>query len=56
MKIDNGEYIAVQGKDTMAIESILGIKLIRDVLFLPNISQNLLSVGQLLEKVFVIPM
>ena len=52
MNIGNGEYITVKGKGRIAIESTLGTKLIRDVLFVPNISQNLLSVGQLLEKGF----
>ena len=52
VKISNGEYIAVKGKGTMAIESTLGTKLIRDVLFVPNICQNILSVGQFLEKGF----
>ena len=52
VKIGNGEYIVINGKGTKAIESTSGTKLIRDVLFVPNISQNLLSVGQLLEKGF----
>ena len=52
VKIGNGEYIAVKGKGTVAIESISGTKLIKDVLFVPNISQNLLSVGQLIQKGF----
>ncbi|RDY11757.1 hypothetical protein CR513_03531, partial [Mucuna pruriens] len=50
VKIGNGEHIAVKGKGTVAIESISGTKLIKDVLFVPNISQNLLSVGQLIQK------
>ena len=52
VKIGNGEYIVVKGNGIMAIESTSCTKLIRDVLFMPNISQNLLSVGQLLEKGF----
>ena len=40
VKISNGEYIKVKGKGTVAIESISGTKLIKDVLFVPNISQN----------------
>ena len=52
VKIGNGEYIAIKGKGTVAIKSISGTKLIRDVLFIPNISQNLLSVGQLIQKGF----
>ena len=52
VKIANGEYIAVKGKGTVAIESFSGIKLIKDVLFIPKINQNLLSVGQPLERGF----
>ncbi|RVW68935.1 Copia protein [Vitis vinifera] len=50
--IGNGEYIPVKGKGTVAIESQTGLKLIYDVLFVPDIDQNLLSVGQLVEKEF----
>ena len=52
VKIGNGEYIAIKGKGTVSIESISGTKLIKDVFFVPNISQNLLSVGQLIQKGF----
>ena len=52
VRIGNGEYISARGKWTIAIESLSGLKLILDVLFVPNIDQNLLSVGQLLEKGF----
>lgn len=52
VKIGNGELITVKGKGTVAIESCTGTKLITDVLFVPDIDQNLLSVGQLLEKGF----
>ena len=52
VRIGNGEYIAVKGKGTVAIESCSGTKLIKDVLFVPDINQNLLSVGQLLERGF----
>lgn len=52
VKIANGEYIAVKGKGTVAIECFSGTKLIKDVLFVPDINQNLLSVGQLLEGGF----
>ena len=47
VRIGNG---AVKGKGTVAITSYKGIKIITDVLFVPEIDQNLLSVGQLLEK------
>ena len=52
VKIGNGENIVVKGKCTVAIESISGTKLIRDVLFVHNISQNLLSIVQLIRRGF----
>lgn len=36
----------------MAFESLAGLKYITDVLYVPDIDQNLLSVGQLVEKGF----
>ena len=52
VKIGNGEFISVKGKGTVAIESLTGLKYISDVLYVPKIDQNLLSVGQLIEKGF----
>ncbi|KAJ8764624.1 hypothetical protein K2173_006706 [Erythroxylum novogranatense] len=52
VRIGNGDYITVKGKGTVAIESLTGTKLISEVLYVPEIDQNLLSVGQLLEKGF----
>ncbi|RVW37574.1 Retrovirus-related Pol polyprotein from transposon RE1 [Vitis vinifera] len=52
VKIGNGEFISVKGKGTVAIESLTGLKYITDVLYVPDIDQNLLSVGQLIEKGF----
>ena len=52
VKIGNGEYISVKGKGTVALESLSGLKYITDVLYVPDIDQNLLSVGQLIEKGF----
>ena len=52
VRIGNGEYISAKGEETVSIESFSGLKLILDVLFVPNIDQNLLSVGQLLKKGF----
>ena len=50
VQIGNGQYIAVEGKGTVAISSCSGTKFIFDVLYVPEIDQNLLSVGQLIEK------
>ncbi|GMI98388.1 hypothetical protein HRI_003508100 [Hibiscus trionum] len=52
VKIGNRDYSAVKGKGTIAIESISGTNFIKDVLLVPNIIQNLLSVGQLIQKGF----
>lgn len=50
MKIGNGEFVEVKGKGVVAVETPTGTKYISDVLFVPEICQSLLSVGQLLEK------
>ncbi|RVW63016.1 hypothetical protein CK203_062909 [Vitis vinifera] len=50
VRIGNGVYLVVKGKGTVAIEGHTGLKLIFNVLYVPEINQNMLSVGQLLEK------
>ncbi|RVW47902.1 Retrovirus-related Pol polyprotein from transposon TNT 1-94 [Vitis vinifera] len=50
LKIGNGGYVDVKGRGTVVVKTNSSIKLISDVLFVPDISQNLLSVGQMLEK------
>lgn len=45
VKVGDGKYIIAKGEGTVAIESISGTKLIQDVLFVPDLDQNLLSVG-----------
>ena len=50
VRIGNGQLILVKGKGTVEIESLTCLKHISDVLYVPYIDQNLLSVGQLLEK------
>jgi hypothetical protein len=52
VRIGNGDYISVKGKGTIAIATNSGTKTILDVLYVPDIDQNLLSVGQLIEKGF----
>eukprot|EP00256_Glycine_max_P069898 XP_025984493.1 uncharacterized protein LOC113001847 [Glycine max] len=49
VRIGNGDYISIKGKGTIAITSSTGTRCIVDVLFIPKINQNLLSVGQLIE-------
>jgi len=45
VRIGNGDLITVEKKGTVAIESCAGTKLLYDVLYVPDIHQNLLSVG-----------
>ena len=50
LKIGNGGYVDVKGRGTVVVKTNSGMKLISDLLFVPDISQNLLSVGQMLEN------
>jgi hypothetical protein len=50
VRVGNGNYIAVKGKGTIGISTYSGTKFISDVLYVPEIDQNLLSVGQLIER------
>jgi len=54
VKIGNGDYIEVKGIGDIAIDAGSGTKIIFDVLYVPEINQNLLSIGQLLEKGYVV--
>ncbi|PNX88919.1 T-complex protein 1 subunit delta, partial [Trifolium pratense] len=48
--IRNGESVDVKGKGVVALETLSCTKYISDVLFVPELKQNMLSVGQMLEK------
>ncbi|XP_015159114.1 uncharacterized protein [Solanum tuberosum] len=50
VKVGNGKAVEVKGKGTMFISTISGIQTIPDVLYTPDMSQNLLSAGQMLEN------
>ncbi|KAG8480419.1 hypothetical protein CXB51_025096 [Gossypium anomalum] len=50
IRIGNGSLIEARGKGDVLISSSSGNKLISDVLYVPDIDQNLLSVGQLVKK------
>ena len=52
VKIGNGEFVEAIGKDTIAVDTKNGERYISEVLLVPNIAQNLLSVGQMIEKGF----
>lgn len=50
VRVGNGQYITVKGKGTISISTFSGTKFTSDVLYVPEIGQNLLSVGQLIER------
>ena len=49
VKMGNGDLMNVKGKGAIGIQTKVGTKYIRDVLLVPALEQNLLSVGQLVE-------
>ena len=50
VRVGDGKHIVVKGKGAIAIPTYHGTKLITNVLYVLDIDQNLLSVGQLVEK------
>jgi len=48
--VANGEHIEVEGTGTITIPNHSGLKLTLNVLYVPKLNQNLLSVPQLLEQ------
>lgn len=49
-KVGNGRVVEVKGRGTMSIAIISGIKSIPNILYVPDMSQNLLSIGQMFEN------
>ncbi|KAK2968736.1 hypothetical protein RJ640_014012 [Escallonia rubra] len=54
VKLGNGALVDVTGKGKIVVQTKKGKKLIPDVLLVPNLLQNLLSVGQMMEKGYVL--
>lgn len=50
VKVGNDDLVEVKGQGEVVVQTKTGTKLIVDVLFVPEISQSLLSVGQMLER------
>ncbi|XP_074363933.1 uncharacterized protein LOC141704625 [Apium graveolens] len=50
VKMVNGILVQARGKGTICIQTKDGIRYINDVLLVPDLDQNLLSVGQLIEN------
>ena len=49
-RVGDGKHIAVNGKGTIIIPTCNGTKLITNVLYIPDIYQNMLSMGPLVKK------
>ncbi|KAL5718443.1 hypothetical protein ACHQM5_011344 [Ranunculus cassubicifolius] len=54
VKMGNGVPVDAKGKGTIAVETKKGRRDIRGVLLVPDLAQNLLSVGQMLERGYVV--
>ncbi|KAG6391565.1 hypothetical protein SASPL_149321 [Salvia splendens] len=54
VKMGNGALVKAQGKGTISVDTKKGKKRISDVLLVPDLRQNLLSVGQLIEHGYTV--
>lgn len=54
VKVGNGDHVEVKGIGVVSVQTPTGTKLISNVLYVPNIDQNLISAGQLIEKKFTL--
>lgn len=50
VKVGKCQYIKVEGKRDVLIDTPSGTKLVSNILLVPEIDKNLLSIAQLLEK------
>lgn len=51
IRLGDNKYMQVEGKGTVAIKTSQGyVKIHYDVQYVPNLSHNLLSVGQLMDS------
>ncbi|KAI5411714.1 hypothetical protein KIW84_056694 [Lathyrus oleraceus] len=49
VKLGNGEHVEVKGEGIIGVTKKQGSKGIHDTLYVPELDENLLSIGQLLE-------
>ena len=54
VRLGNGSVVESKGKGTVMVETKKGTRFIKDVLLVPNLKENLLSIGQMLEKEYII--
>jgi len=50
VRIGNGDYVKVEGKWAIEVETLSDTKTLKNVLYVPKINKNLISVGQLIES------
>jgi hypothetical protein len=50
VRIGNGDFVKIEGKEAIEVETLLGTKTFKNILYVPKINQNLVSVGQLIES------
>jgi len=50
VQLGNGAIVESQGKGNVMVEIKKGTKFIKDVLLVPNLKENLLSIGQMMEN------
>jgi len=50
VRLGNGATVESQGKGTVMVETKKSTKFIKDVLLIPNLKENLLSIGQMMEN------
>ncbi|KAG8492662.1 hypothetical protein CXB51_010306 [Gossypium anomalum] len=54
VKVGNGHFIKAEGKGDVVIRTPTGNKIISNVLLVPEIDRNLLSIAQLVEKCYTV--
>lgn len=54
VKMGNDALVQAKGKGTIAVETKKGTRYLSDVLLVPDLEQNLLSVGQMVEHGYVV--
>lgn len=52
VKMETGEIVSVVGKGTLVIQTKLGRKHIQEVMLVPGLKENLISLGQMTDQVW----
>ncbi|XLS98568.1 hypothetical protein HN51_041303 [Arachis hypogaea] len=54
IRLGDRTIVQVNGKGTITVHTKIGTKNIHDVLLVPKLEQNLLSIGQIMKKAYVL--